>query len=63
MCMDADGRGRRWMQVVVVISAVGERTRKKCNLLDGGSMRMLVNADGGEHGWMDVDGGSDQRCG
>ena len=51
------------MQVAVVISAVGERIRKKCNLPDGGSTRMLVNADGGERGWMDADGGSDQRCG
>ena len=56
MDTDRGGRGHGWMQVVVVISAVGERTRKKCNLLDGGLTWMLVNADGGERGWMDADG-------
>ena len=57
MDTDRGGRGRGWMQVVVVISAVGERMRKKCNLLDGGSTQILVNAVSrtelvqcGEHG-------------
>ena len=50
------------MQIVVVISTVGERIRKKCNLLHGRSTRMLVNTNGGECRWMGADGGSDQRC-
>ena len=62
--MDADGGGRGWTQVMMVISAVGERIRTKCNLPDAsGSTWMEVNADGGGSGWMDADGGNDQRCG
>ena len=71
MRIDVVGRGwtqmvveRGWMQVMMVISTVGERIRTKCNLPDAsGSTWMEVNADGGGSGWMDADGGNDQCCG